>query len=68
MSINNVDTYSEQYRLECEARHMLTLPLDQRRNELEEIKKFRGEKATEYLKKEIIIQFNIKKELQCLQK
>jgi hypothetical protein len=68
MSINKVDTYSEQHRLECEARHMLTLTLEDRRKELEAIQKFRGEKATEYLKKEIINQFNLKKTLQSLQK
>jgi hypothetical protein len=68
MKIVNKGNNSEQHRLECEARHILTLPLDQRKKELEAIKKFRGEKATEYLKKEIIIQFNLKKELQVLQK
>jgi hypothetical protein len=62
MSINNVDTYSEQHRLECEARHMLSLPLTQRRKELLEIEKFRGTKAVEYLKEEILKQHQLKKE------
>jgi len=61
MSINNVDTYSEQHRLECEARHMLSLPLTKRRKELIEIEKFRGTKAVEYLKQEMIIQHQLKK-------
>jgi hypothetical protein len=61
MSINNVDTYSEQHRLECEARHMLSLPLIKRRKELMEIEKFRGTKAVEYLKEEILKQHQLKK-------
>jgi hypothetical protein len=61
MSINKVDTYSEQHRLECEARHMLTLPLAQRRKELELIEKQRGTKAVEYLKNEMVLQHKLKK-------
>ena len=56
-----IDTYSEQHRLECEARHMLTLPLTERRKELKEIEKFRGIKAVEYLKNEMILQHKLKK-------
>ena len=56
-----IDTYSEQHRLECEARHMLTLPLIQRRKELDLIEKQRGIKAVEYLKNEILIQHKLKK-------
>jgi hypothetical protein len=62
MSINKVDTYSEQHRNSCEARHMLTLPLAQRRKELELIEKQRGTKAVEYLKEEILKQHKYKKE------
>jgi hypothetical protein len=61
MSINNVDTYSEKHRNSCEARHMLTLPLIQRRKELDLIEKQRGVKAVEYLKNEIILQHKLKK-------
>ena len=56
-----IDTYSEQHRLECEARHMLTLPLIQRRKELDLIEKQRGIKAVDYLKNEMILQHKLKK-------
>jgi hypothetical protein len=62
MSINNVDTYSEAHRNSCEARHMLTLPLTTRRKELDLIEKQRGTKAVEYLKNEMILQHQYKKE------
>ena len=52
---------TEQYRLECEARHMLTLPLLQRRKELDLIEKQRGIKAVEYLKSEMVLQHKLKK-------
>ena len=61
MKIVNQGNNTEQHRLECEARHMLTLPLIQRRKELIEIEKFRGIKAVEYLKNEILIQHRLKK-------
>jgi len=61
MSINNVDTYSEAHRNSCEARHMLTLPLIQRRKELDLIEKQRGTKAVEYLKNEMVLQHKLKK-------
>jgi len=56
-----IDTYSEQHRLECEARHMLTLPLKVRRKELDLIEKQRGVGAVEYLKNEMILQHKLKK-------
>ncbi len=56
-----IDTYSEQHRLECEARHMLTLPLTRRRKELDLIEKQRGIKAVDYLKNEMILQHKLKK-------
>ena len=56
-----IDTYSEQHRLECEARHMLTLPLIQRRKELDLIEKQRGVDAVDYLKNEMILQHRLKK-------
>jgi hypothetical protein len=61
MKIVNKGNTTEQHRLECEARHMLTLPLAERRKELIEIEKFRGIKAVEYLKNEILIQHKLKK-------
>jgi phage-related protein len=61
MKIVNASNNTEQHRLECEARHMLTLPLAERRKELIEIEKFRGIKAVEYLKNEILIQHKLKK-------
>ena len=62
MNVINKGNMTEQYRLECEARHMLTLPLIQRRKELKEIEEFRGVKAVEYLKEEILKQHKYKKE------
>ena len=61
MKIVNKGNTTEQHRLECEARHMLTLPLIQRRKELDLIEKQRGEYAVAYLKEEIIKQFRLKK-------
>ena len=61
MSINNVDTYSEDWRRICEARHMLSLPLTTRRKELDLIEKQRGVKAVEYLKNEMVLQHKLKK-------
>ena len=61
MKIVNKGNNTEQYRLECEAKYLLTLPLTQRRNELNEIEKFRGIKAVEYLKQEILKQNKLKK-------
>ena len=57
----NKGNMTEQYRLECEARHMLTLPLLQRRKELDLIEKQRGIKAVEYLKSEMVLQHKLKK-------
>ena len=62
MKIVNKGNNTEQYRLECEARYLLTLPLQTRRKELNEIEKFRGINAVEYLKQEILKQHKYKKE------
>jgi hypothetical protein len=56
-----IDTYSEQHRNSCEARHMLTLPLTTRRKELDLIEKQRGVVAVEYLKNEMVFQHKLKK-------
>ena len=58
----NKGNMTEQYRLECEARHMLTLPFTHRRKELDLIEKQRGIGAVEYLKQEILKQHKYKKE------
>lgn len=42
--------YSEAWRLECEARHVLTYPLEKRREYLASIEKRRGAKYTDKLK------------------
>ena len=62
MKIVNEGNNTEQHRLSCEARHMLTLPLTVRRKELDLIEKQRGVGAAEYLKNEILIQHKYKKE------
>ena len=61
MKIVNTGNNTEQHRLSCEARHMLTLPLAERRKELDLIEKQRGTGAVEYLKNEILIQHKLKK-------
>ena len=61
MKIVNEGNNTEQHRLSCEARHMLTLPLTVRRKELDLIEKQRGVGAVEYLKNEILIQYKLKK-------
>ena len=60
--MNKGYTYTEEWRRICEARYLLTLPLTQRRKELNEIEKFRGIGAVEYLKQEILKQHKYKKE------
>ena len=62
MKIVNEGNNTEQHRLSCEARHMLTLPLTTRRKELDLIEKQRGTKAVEYLKNEMVLQHKYKKE------
>ena len=61
MKIVNEGNNTEQHRNSCEARHMLTLPLTQRRKELDLIMKQRGVGAVEYLKNEMILQHRLKK-------
>ena len=61
MKIVNNGNNTEQHRLSCEARHMLTLPLTVRRKELDLIEKQRGVGAVEYLKNEILIQHKLNK-------
>ena len=52
----------EQHRLACEARHILSMPYDQRKPELDAIGKKRGLEAQKYLEAEVKRQFRLKKE------
>lgn len=45
-----VCAYCPDLRMECEARDLLRMPLDQRRTRLDQIRYYRGDKATEALK------------------
>lgn len=45
-----VGSWSREWMTECEARHLLTMPLWKRRDELEERTKKRGVKSVEQLK------------------
>jgi uncharacterized hydantoinase/oxoprolinase family protein len=45
-----VGSWSRKWMTECEARHLLTMPLWKRRDELEERTKKRGAKSVEQLK------------------
>lgn len=57
-----MDKSSEEWRLECEARYLLSLSLEDRRRMLDGIGKKRGNAELERLKKEILGQFNQTKE------
>lgn len=51
------DTSSEAWRLECEARHILTWPLQQRQAYLADLPKWRGEAATQALRAAILVEW-----------
>lgn len=53
---------TEAFRVQCEARHILSLPYDQRKPELDAIGKKRGPEAQKYLEAEVKRQFRLKKE------
>ena len=55
---NNGETYSEEWRNECEARELLTWPLAARRKQLALVCEKRGVKAYEILTQELIRQWN----------
>lgn len=55
---NNGETYSEEWRNECEARELLTWPLAKRRKQLALVCEKRGVKAYEILTQEMIRQWN----------
>lgn len=52
----------ERRRLECEARHVLSMPYAQRKPWLDAIGKKRGPEAQKYLEAEVKRQFRLKKE------
>lgn len=52
----------EQHRLECEARHVLAMPREQRKPWLDSIGKRRGLAAQAYLEAEVRRQHRLKKE------
>jgi hypothetical protein len=54
---NNGETYSEEWRNECEARELLTWPLVKRRKQLALVCEKRGVKAYEILTQEMIRQW-----------
>lgn len=55
--LDSGDTYSEGYRLQCEARSVLRLPFDKRKQHLADIERIRGKKAREYLEQAIWVEF-----------
>jgi len=52
---------TEQYRRECEARWVLSLPHRERKPWLDAIGRRRGPEAQKYLEEEVIRQFRLKK-------
>jgi hypothetical protein len=56
-----LDTYSEEWRNECEARDLLTWPLAARRKQLALVLEKRGEAGYYKLTQEIIRQWEMKK-------
>jgi hypothetical protein len=59
MLLNN--TYSEEWRLECEAKYVLSIPKNERKAYLITIEDKRGKEAREKLEKEILRIWNKKK-------
>lgn len=56
-----VSNYSEAFRVECEARHVLTMPLHQRRRHIEMVEQKRGKDAVENFKKLVRILWDKKR-------
>ncbi len=55
-----IDTYSEAWRLECEAREVLSWKLADRRKFLVEVEKHRGLKGRQKLEEEILRLWNLR--------
>jgi len=58
----SIDTNSEAWRAECEAREVLSWKLADRRKFLLEVEKHRGLKGRQKLEEEILKQWQLKKE------
>ena len=56
-----IDTYSEAWRRECEARDLLSKPLQERRKHLALVEEKRGLQALYYLQEEMLRLWNIQK-------
>lgn len=56
-----IDTYSEAWRRECEARDLLSKPLQERRKHLALVEEKRGLQALYYLQEEMLRIWNIQK-------
>ena len=56
-----IDTYSEAWRRECEARDLLSKPLQERRRHLALVEEKRGLQALYYLQEEMLRLWNIQK-------
>ena len=50
-----VCSYCDAWRNECEARQLLTMPLDARRRQLKQIEEKRGKEATNLLRETMIV-------------
>ena len=59
----NVDSTSEAWRHECEARHIARMPLEARREYLEHVQKRRGESAAARLRDTLAALWAKRKEL-----
>lgn len=46
--------YSEEWRMECEARYVLSIPKEHRKNYLADVESKRGKESREQLEKEIL--------------
>ncbi len=57
--LNN--SYSEEWRMECEARYVLSIPKEKRKLYLADVESKRGTESREQLEKEILILWKSKK-------
>lgn len=54
-------TWREKHRAMCEARYVLSLPLERRKVFLQNVEKIRGKDAADYLKNNIMTVWNAQK-------
>jgi hypothetical protein len=57
-----IDTYSDEYRKQCEARHVLSYPKEQRVAYYEAVKAIRGQKSLDELIAEVKRQHQLQQE------